>query len=377
MTSKTIDINTLAQHGGSEFRVGRGLIGAVERSVTFSTPTLQEPPVYSRLGNTNNHRELESMLATLEGGDEAIAVNSGMSALTLLFFTLARPGDHVLCPDVCYGGTNNFLAKVLTHWGVTTTFAPISEWNNALTPKTKFVICESISNPFCIPQDIASVSDFAKRHNLISICDNTFASPVLCKPLKFGFDYVMESATKFLNGHADVIAGMVSGSRAAMAPLRTSHSYLGTFLPPDQCAMLLRGIRTLKLRVDQHSRNAEAVSEALRVMPEVDRVYYGSSNRELSFTEGFGGMIGVVFKKSVSMEAFMKGFKLIKDVPSLGSTESTATVPAFTTNWFMSEDERKKFGIESHLVRFSIGLESPNDLIADIRQSLNQSVVGP
>ncbi len=363
-------VETLSQHAGSEYRVGRGLVGAVEKAVTFSTPTLEEAPVYSRLGNTNNHKELEAMLAALHGAEGAIALGSGMSAWTLLFMTLAKPGDHVLCPDVCYGGTYNFFTKVMSKWGVTTTFAPLKEWPKHLNSKTRFVICETISNPFCVPQDIAWAATFAKSNQLISVCDNTFASPVLCKPLDLGFDFVMESATKYLNGHADVIAGMLAGSAANIEKLRSAHAYLGTFLPPDQCAQLLRGIRTLGLRVMKQQENAVSVTSSIRTNPLVKKVYYGSTEKLTGFDSGYGAMMGVEFKESVNMQTFMQRLRLIKDVPSLGSTETTATIPAFTTNWFMSEEEKKSIGISNHLVRFSIGLENPKDLVADIEQAL-------
>jgi cystathionine beta-lyase len=370
MTSKENHIDTLIQHSGSNFRVGSGLVGAVEKSVTFATPSVEDTPVYSRLGNTQNHLELEKMLSDLHNADEAVAVGSGMSAWTLLFLAVVKPGDHILCQTGCYGGTYNFLTKVLQPWGVETTFAPIHEWEKKITDKTKMVVCESISNPFCIPQDLVLAVSLARKHNLLSVCDNTFASPVLCKPLNLGFDFVMESCTKYLNGHADVIAGMISGSHQKIRLLRSHHAYLGTFLPPDQCMQLLRGIRTLGVRMAAHSKNATIFSDKLSSNPKVQKVYYGMKSQSDVFTQGFGGMLTIRFQSSVPVKKMMRKFKLIKDVPSLGSTESTATMPAFTTNWFMSSAEKSSFGIDEQLVRFSIGLENPEDLVADVIQAI-------
>lgn len=367
---------TLLQHAGSEHRLGRGLIGAQEVAITFATPSLNNTPVYSRLGNTVNHQELENLLAALHETDDAIATGSGMSSFTLMFMTLAKPGDHILCQDGCYGGTYNFLTKILGPWGVETTFAPLKDWSKHLKPNTRFVMAESISNPFCLPLDLQAVAQFAKNHNLISICDNTFAGPTLCKPMKHGFDLVMESATKYMNGHSDVIAGMLAGKSALLEPLRAPHAYLGTFLPTPQCVQLMRGLRTLDVRMSAHTKHGKYFSEGMRVIDDVSEVHYGCAKDAppfACFTEGFGGMVAVKFKKNVVMSSFMKSLNLITDVPSLGGTESTATLPTYTTNWFMTEAQKSAWGIDEHLVRFSIGLEDPEDLLSDIRQALQSA----
>ena len=368
-----LQIDTRIQHAGHQHRLGRGLVGALETSVTYRTPSAEDTPVYSRLGNTSNHHEVEDLLATLHGAEAAIATGSGMSATNLIFISLAKPGDHILCLDVCYGGTYNYLTKILKKWGVETTFAPIADWNRLKQDNTKFVFFESITNPFCVPQDIAKAVEFSHANQLTSICDNTFASPILCQPLAMGADLVLESATKYLNGHSDVIAGAVFGSRPLLDKLRSCHAYLGTFLPPQQCVQLMRGIRTLPLRVDAHGRNAQKFAEYLQRHDSVEEVYYGSpGNKAINtqFSKGFGGMVTVRFKSTVPMQNFLAGLKLTSDVPSLGGTETTATRPMYTTNWFMNDDQKEKLGITPHLVRFSIGLEDPQDILADIEQSL-------
>ncbi|MCX6125720.1 MAG: aminotransferase class I/II-fold pyridoxal phosphate-dependent enzyme [Proteobacteria bacterium] len=368
-----LQIDTIIQHAGQQHRIGRGLVGACETSVTYRTPTAEDAPIYSRLGNTSNHHEVEDLLATLHGAEAAIATGSGMSATNLIFMSLAKPGDHILCLDICYGGTYHYLTKILNKWGVETTFAPITDWNRLKQANTKFVFFESITNPFCVPQDIAKAVEFSRQNQFISICDNTFASPILCQPLAMGVDLVLESATKYLNGHSDVIAGAVFGAGALLDQLRQCHAYLGTFLPPAQCVQLMRGIRTLPLRMDAHGRNAQQFAEHLQGHDSVEEVYYGSPGNEVikaQFSKGFGGMVTVRFKSTVPMQNFLAGLKLTSDVPSLGGTETTATRPMYTTNWFMNDDQKTKLGITPYLVRFSVGLEDPRDILADIEQSL-------
>ncbi len=358
------------QHAGKNHRVGSGLIGATQSSVTFRTFATDDPPVYSRLGNTENHLEVESLLAKSHHAEAAIVTGSGMAAFNLIFQALLRPGDHVLVQECCYGGTYNLLTKILAPWGITCTFAPITEWESACKDSTKMAIFESISNPFCIPQDLGRAVDLCRKKGLISVCDNTFASPALCQPLSFGVDLVLESATKYLNGHSDVIAGMVAGSCALIARLRSCHAYLGTFLPTHECALLTRGLRTLALRMERHTMTGATFALAMtKAADVVKRVHYGADVTQplhRYFPYGFGGMVAVEFEPRVRVKAMMRAMTLVSDVPSLGGTESTATMPAFTTNWFMSQAEKSAFGIDDHLVRFSIGLENPEDVAGDV-----------
>lgn len=372
ISTDKLSAETKLQHAGAEHRLGSGIIGALENAITFATPRVEEAPVYSRLGNTTNHRELEALLASCHGCTDAIATGSGMSAFSLLFFSILRPGDHILVSSGCYGGTFNFMTKILKPWGIDTSFAPISEWAKLVTKKTKMVLTESITNPFCIPQDLEEAVKVAKKHGLISICDNTFASPVLCKPLLIGFDLVMESATKYLNGHSDVIAGMIAGRNDLIATMRAPHAYLGTFLPTPQCLQLVRGLRTLEVRMEAHNRNGAQFAQAMRESPVAADVYYGVDplHKNASFfPRGFGGMVTVRFKSDISVKKMMRSMKLVADVPSLGGTESSATMPAFTTNWFMSDEEKLIMGIDEQLVRFSIGLENPRDIVNDVIQA--------
>ena len=368
---------TSLQHAGKQFRLGRGLIGATESSVTFSTPNIEDTPVYSRLGNTTNHFEAEDLMSHLHRAPASIVTGSGMACLNLIVMTLLRPGDHVLVLESCYGGTYQMMTKIFSAWGIETTFAPMSTWEKHKKPNTRMVLFESITNPFCEPQDIGRAAQFAKTHKLISVCDNTFASPALCQPLSHGVDLVFESATKYLNGHSDVIAGMIAGSKDLIDNLRSFHSYLGTFLPPQQCMQLLRGMRTLDIRMKQHSKTGLAFAEALRSSGVAELVSYGvqATNPTLRyFANGFGGMVSVRFSKKVNVKKLLTLTRLVTNAPSLGGTESTATMPAFTTNWFMTTEQKKTFGIDEQLVRFSIGLEEAEDIVQDVLAAAKASM---
>lgn len=373
---ESLSLSTAIQHTGKAHRLGRGLIGAIESSVTFATPAIEDSPVYSRLGNTTNHFEAEAVLAKLHHGEEAIATGSGMACLNLIITSLLQPGDHILVLDSCYGGTFNLLTKVFARWGIESSFKPLKDWEQHRRKNTRMVIFESITNPFCQPQNIGAAIDFAKRHQLISVCDNTFASPLLCQPLLHGADLVFESATKYLNGHSDVIAGMVSGKSSLLATLRSCHAYLGTFLPPQQCMQLLRGIRTLDVRMKQHSLAGAKFAAAMRKSSLVETVNYGLPTEDPAmkyFPDGFGGMVSVRFAKNVDVKKLLGETSLVTNVPSLGGTESTATMPTFTTNWFMSAEQKKEAGIDEQLVRFSIGLENPDDVIQDVFHAASQA----
>ncbi len=367
---------TNVQHAGKDHRLGQGLIGATEGSVTYRTPALTDKPVYSRLGNTTNHLELEELLARLHGAPSALATGSGMACLNLIITSLLKPGDHVLVLDACYGGTFNILTKIFSRWGVETSFAPLKEWPSSRRVNTKMVIFESITNPFCVPQDLSMAIGFAKQHGLLSVCDNTFASPILCQPLLHGADLVFESATKYLNGHSDVVAGVIAGSADLIDRLRIAHAYLGTFLAPPQCIQLMRGIRTLPLRMKQHTQAACEFVRAMKASNFVETVSYGSnkSNQlEMFFPEGFGGMVSVRFRSNIDMSSLMGNLRLVTNVPSLGGTETTVTLPAYTTNWFMSLEQKQRQGIDEQLARFSIGLEHPDDIVADVLRALDLS----
>jgi len=362
-------VSTTLQHAGAEHRVGSGIIGATETSVTFRTGATSDYPVYARLGNLPAHAELEALAARLHGSPAAIAFGSGMAAVSAAVFTLLSPGDELLVQENCYGGVQQLLTRVLTPWGVTVKFARIEDWPDAITKRTKLCHFESISNPFCTPQRIDRAVAAARRVGARVMCDNTFASPIFCRPIAHGVDLVIESATKYMNGHSDVVAGCLATSTELATRIREVAKLLGGFLPASSCAQLLRGLRTLEIRMRAHEDGGKRFAEAMRnARSVVAEVWHGSPDPAIArfFPDGFGGMVAVRFAPQVNVEAMLRRLKLVADVPSLGGTESSATMPWHTTNRNQSESEKAAIGIDRQLVRFSIGLEKPEDIANDV-----------
>jgi len=385
MSSKT-DLDTLLQHAGKSHRVGSGLVGATENSVTFFTSGDTDPPIYSRLGNTANHAEVETLLASLHGSEAALVLNSGMAAITNVFMAFSEPGCHVLVQENCYGGTFGLIQVLQKKLAVEFEFAAIKDWPKRLRANTKLCFFESISNPFCIPADFSFLAAHIKHNPTASpilVCDNTFASPALCRPLALGCDLVIESATKYMNGHSDVVAGMIAGSTANIHTVREQSKFLGTYLAPHFCALLIRGLKTLRLRMDAHSANGQRFAAGVRAIPETKRVFYGpddqasaqndsATNVANAFAGGYGGMCSVLFHDHVPVASLLRELKLFSNVPSLGGTESTVTTPCYTTNRWLTAAEQLQLGITPQLVRFSIGLENADDLLEDIKQAIGR-----
>lgn len=377
----TNHLPTLLQHSGKTHRVGSGLVGATETSVTFATKHHDDPPVYARLGNTSNHFEVQKILADLHSTEASAVFGSGMAAFTATAFAFLRPGDHVLVQENCYGGTHQLFTRLIAQMGVAVEFAPIHLWNSIARPNTRMAVFESISNPFCSLADIAATAKWARDSGVTTLCDNTFASPYNCRPCGLGVDLVLESATKYLNGHSDVTAGMIAGNAAFVKKVGEYSKFMGGFLPASQCAQLVRGLRTFDLRMERHNRNGQLFADAMRNRHFVERVHYGPSkegqtntqiNEDLSrqFPGGFGGMCTLRFRSGVNTRALLKNLKYISDVPSLGGTESTVTSPCLTTNSWQSPEERTALGLDEQVLRFSIGIEDVRDIIADVDRAI-------
>lgn len=368
---------TRIQHAGARHRVGRGLVSATEISVTFWPETPDGEPIYQRLSNTANNREVCAVLASLFGADDAFVTCSGMAALNLILATELTPGSEIVCQEDCYGATRGLLEQVLSRWGVTARFCPAHELARAFGPKTRAVLCETISNPFCKPLDVAPICEAARARGVVSIVDNTFASPFNCRPTSLGADYVWESATKYLNGHSDQVAGVIAASRERIHAIAQSAIYLGCFLDSDGCVRLLRGLRTFGLRMQRHNDNGAAFAAAMRTTPGVAEVYYGdldvkaqAAGQRLAFDPGFGGMVCLRFEPRVDVITFCAALRWAADVPSLGGTETTVCMPLHTSHKWIGSKERERLGVTSQVLRVSVGLESVADTILDFRQAL-------
>jgi cystathionine beta-lyase len=363
------------QHVGAEHRVGRGLVGALEQSVTFATENIDDLPVYARLSNTSNHAEVCAVIAALHCSEEALVFSSGMAAIHAALTSMLRPGDHILVQENCYGSTQGLCQKILSRWGIESSFAPLQQWQNHLRSNTKVLFFETISNPYCIVQDLHLALQAKQLSGALLVCDNTFASPVNCTPLVEGVDVVVESATKYLNGHSDLVCGAVACRKDLAELIAAQAMYVGGFLSTGGCMQLLKGMRTLQVRMQTHNQNGRLFAARVRELDGVEQVYHGSlQTSSFPWMRGYSGMLAIRFAPQIDVPLLMRKMQLVSDVPSLGGTETTACVPWWTTNRWMSDAEKRALGIDEQLVRFSLGLEHVDDLVADLRIALSHSL---
>lgn len=337
---------------------------------------------YIRLNNTPNHKALHAKLAALENAEAALVAASGMAAITTTLLTLLAPGDHLLALDVLYGGTYEFVTHELPRRGVAVDLIPGDggdEWKRKVRPTTRAIYVETITNPLMQVPDLLAVVRFAREHGLISIVDNTFATPVNFRPAEHGFDLSVHSGTKYLNGHTDIVAGAVIGRADLVQKILHHLNLLGGALDPHACFLLHRGLKTLALRVPHQNESALKLAVFLEERAEVIQVHYPglaahpqhARAREL-FDGGCGGMLSFELAgDQAAMERFQTRLTIPIVAPSLGGPETLVTQPARTSHAGMSAAERRKAGIGDSLIRVSVGLEDPDDLIDDFGQALS------
>uniref|UniRef100_E6XIV7 Cys/Met metabolism pyridoxal-phosphate-dependent protein n=1 Tax=Shewanella putrefaciens (strain 200) TaxID=399804 RepID=E6XIV7_SHEP2 len=334
--------------------------------------------IYSRMANPTV-QALEYQLAQLEGADEALVVASGMAAISSIFYALASQGDEIAFIDPVYGGTAAFLIQTLTRAGITVRrYQDDDHLLAEITAETKIILFEPITNPTLKVSDYRKVKLAAEKVGAITICDNTFLTPYLFKPLEHGIDIVMHSATKYLSGHGDLIAGVIAGPKALMQPIRTiALKHIGAAIGPQEAYLLQRGLRTLALRMDAHLAGAAKVAAFLATHPSVTKVYYpglaeDQGHQVLSETiNAFGGMVSIELEGGFNRAAqFLDHLNLFTQAVSLGDLESLACHPASTTHAAMDAASRLASGVNDNLIRLSIGVEDPQDLIADLEQAL-------
>lgn len=338
-----------------------------------------QPYDYARSGNPTR-TALEQVLASLDGGCDALAFASGLAAETAVLHLLA-PGDHVVASDDVYGGTHRLLTKIFSHHGITTTFVDVTDHQAvaaAFTAQTRLLWIESPTNPMLRVADITALSSIAKRHNALTVVDNTFASPYLVQPLALGADIVSYSTTKYHGGHSDVIGGALVTNNPDLAKrLRYIENAVGSVPAPFDLFLIMRGIKTLALRMQAHCRNAQAIAEFLASHPAIEHVYYpGLSNHPQHALAAqqmrmFGGMVSFTVKGGVAVaHRLVESTTLFTYAVSLGGVESLIELPRILTHAAGSAHD-----IPAHLVRISAGIEDTDDLIADLRQALAKSVI--
>lgn len=335
---------------------------------------------YARLNNTPNHTALHLKLAAIENGEAALILGSGMAAIGTTLFGLLKSGDHVLVQKTVYGGTFSILSEDLKRFGVDTDFVDAGDpatWAAKLKPSTKMFYVESISNPLMEVPALSEVVDFARRKNLYSVIDNTFATPVNFRPLDLGFNISLHSATKYLNGHSDIVAGAVIGTKDLIARIAHSAAHLGGSLDPHACFLLQRGMKTLSLRMQHHNTAALRIARHLSEHRAIRSVNYpglessSSHARAKEYFSGFGGMLSFELKDVEKTASFLNALKYPLLAASLGGVESLVILPARSSHLGMTPEERHAAGIGEGLIRYSVGIEDPVDLIADLDQALN------
>ena len=309
---------------------------------------------------------LEATIAELEGGDRGFACSSGMAAIQLAL-SIFQSGDHLIVSRDLYGGTYRLLETGFKRWGIITTYidtSKLDEIETAITAKTKAIFVETPTNPMMIESDIKAISEIAKKHQFLLIVDNTFYTPILQRPIALGADMVIHSATKYLGGHNDVLAGLiVTKGKQLGEDIHLFHNGAGAVLSPFDSWLLMRGMKTLALRLRQQESNAKKLVAYLTNHPFVIAVFY----------PGKGGMISFRIKDATGVDPFFKNLSLITFAESLGGTESFITYPAVQTHADIPEDIRLAIGICDRLLRFSVGIEDADDLIADLEQAFAQA----
>lgn len=334
--------------------------------------------MYPRYFNTPNHQAVAEKLAALEGAEEGLVFSSGMAAILTAIFAMMRNGDHAVFQGDLYGGTHAAVAHELPRYGMDYTMVDASDTANfekAIRPETRIIYIETPSNPTLKITDIRRVVDIARKHNIVTIIDNTFASPVNQNPIGLGIDIVAHSGTKYIGGHSDLSCGAILTSHKLAEAIRYGAIHFGGSLDAHTCWLVERSLKTLVLRVRQQNNNAMAIAEYLSKHPRVSTVYYpglpshpGHDIARQQMTGGFGGMLS--FEVKGDTHAFMDKLQLIKRAISLGGVESTITSPAKTSHVKMTAEDRARIGVTENLIRLSVGIEEAADLIADIEQSL-------
>ena len=335
---------------------------------------------YIRLNNTPNAQALADKLASLENAESALVTASGMAAISTSLLTVLSASDHLLAQDCLYGGTHDFVTRDLEKFGISYTFIDGNDpesWEKKVRPNTKAVYIETISNPLMQVPDLEAVVEFAKHNKLVSIIDNTFASPINFRPPEHGFDLSVHSATKYLNGHSDIVAGAVIGGSELVEKITHRLNHLGGSLDPHAAFLLHSGVKTLAVRVKCQNESALKIARFLQKHPGISKVNYPGleshpdHGRARSLFDGFGGMMSFELRGGVeAAELFMRKARLPIVAPSLGGVETLMTRPSRTSHSGMLVDERRRLGISDELIRFSVGIEAANDIITDLDQAL-------
>lgn len=377
------EFETLAVHAGERrpgpegsvvFPIFQGTVFTVDPGTEYHDLK------YIRLNSTPSQRYLHDKLAALEGGERAVATASGMAAITTTLLSLLTAGDHLIASSQLYGGTYDFITTHAEGLGWSYSLVDPHDpnaWKRELTPQTRVFLTETITNPLVRVPRLREIVEFSRTHGLVSVVDNTFATPVNFRPLALGFDICCHSATKYLNGHSDIVAGCVVGSAEHVDRVRLTLNHFGGSLDPHAGFLLARGLKTLAIRVAGHNANAAALAAALAANANVIEVNYPGLTTHpdhahaSELLSGFGGMLS--FRPTggdLAVDCILQTLTLASLTVSLGGVETLVTVPARTSHAGMTREQRQEVGIADDLIRVSCGIEGTRDLVADFERAL-------
>jgi len=382
-------LETLAIHADQPLNETGSLAPPIYQTSTFLADSSEEfaematepqhSRFYARYGNPTN-TQAQAVIAALEGGEGALLTGSGMGAMTTLALSLLESGSHVVAQKVHYGGIISLLDKLLAKFGVATTFVDQTDpeaFEAALQPNTRLILAETPTNPLMGLTDLRGMAALGKKHGITTVVDNTFATPVNQRPLLLGIDLVFHSATKYLGGHHDLLAGVIIGKKQQIEQLWRTSLMVGASLNAFESWLLLRGLRTLRLRVERHNLNALSVARALAAHPGVKCVYYPGLESHPQYAlacaqmSGFTGMLSFELDGDyATTERFMAGLRLVGRAASLGGVHTLAVQPAAMLAASLTEAQFRERGVLPSLVRLSVGLESPEDILRDIDRAL-------
>ena len=360
--------------GDTQFK---GTVTPVFPSSAYDYENIEGSTMYPRYFNTPNQKAVVEKLVALENAEDGLILSSGMAAILTSIFAMMRTGDHAILQNDLYGGTHSAVLHELPRYGMQYTMvdgAHPESFEKAIRPETRVIYIETPSNPTLKITDIKAVASIARKHGIVTIIDNTFASPVNQNPIDHGIDIVTHSGTKYIGGHSDICCGAVLTSKKLRAAIHHTATHFGGALDAHTCWLVERSLKTLVLRVRQQNNNAMAIAEFLSHDARIKKVYYpglpshpGHAIAKAQMPGGFGGMLS--FEVKDDAHRFMDKLKLIKRAISLGGVESTITSPGKTSHVKMNAAEREAIGVTDQLVRLSVGIEAVEDLMEDIRQA--------
>ena len=382
MSKQKLGERTICTHTGTvEDPIFRGAVSPIYLSTSYDFID-QDPKRYPRYFNTPNQEFLSKKVAALEDAEAGMLFSSGMAAISAVMLTLLKSGDHAVIQNDIYGGTRNFIESHFKSYGIAYTFTKdlsSSSFEACIKKNTKLIYVETPSNPLLKLVDLFAVAKLAKMHNITTAIDNTFATPIVQKPLTLGIDIVIHSATKYFGGHSDISAGAVASSQVIMDKIWDLAKDFGGNLSDYSVWLLERSMKTLAIRVKSQQKKEKKIARFLEQHNAIKKVYYpglvAHENHQLAKIQmkGFGAMLSFELSGAYDTLSFLKSLQLIKPSMSLAGVESTMILPAKTSHALLSEADRKAQGISNQLIRFSVGIESKKDLIFDIEQALENS----